>query len=269
MGIPPEDTERPVPTPAHRIDELVGELTSIVDWARANRSRIGYFAAMYRTVTLRVSAAIDAGEFQDAERMRRLVAVFAQRYIDAFRLFSAGERCSAGWELSFQATSRWRPIIVQQLLTGMNVHINLDLGIAAATVDKGADIRSLEGDFFTINDILGSMIDGFLQQVHQVSPWIGFLDRIGGRTDQALIEFSIDKARDEAWKLANQLASAAESDWEPVIAARDRWTAEFGRFLLSPGWMLDVGLLLTRIRETNRVRRVIDALSGVPAGPTS
>jgi hypothetical protein len=262
MEIPPRDEGEPTRGRRDPIGEVLAELASIVDWARANRSRIGYFAAMYRMVTLRVNAAIDAGEFEDAERMRRLVEVFARRYLTAFDQFHTGRQCGAGWEVSFTATRRWRPIVIQQLLTGINVHINLDLGIAAASVAPGAELEALHRDFVTINDILGDMIDGFVQQVHRVSPWIGLLDRIGGRTDRVLIRFSIERARDEAWSLATRLASMDRTQWDPTVAVRDDWTAGFGRFLLAPGRMLGIGLLLVRFRETNRVGRVIDVLSG-------
>lgn len=240
----------------------MARLTSIVDWARTDRSRIGYFAAMYRKVTLWVKAAIEAGEFEDAERMTDLIVAFAQRYIDAVEQFHAGRRPTESWEVSLTAAGRRRPIIVQQLLTGMNAHINLDLGVAAATVCPGTKIRSLQRDFTTINDILGTMIDGFVDDVSEVSPWTGLLDRLGGRGNDVLVEFSIIRARDGAWTLATELASIDQSEWDAPIAARDSWTARFGSFLLSPGWMLTVGLLLIRLRETNNVTRVIDVLSG-------
>ncbi len=72
-----------MPIPAKSIDEIVVDLTEIVERARADKSRIGYFAAMYRKVTLAIKEAIDAGEFDDAERMSLLDVVFAQRYVDA------------------------------------------------------------------------------------------------------------------------------------------------------------------------------------------
>jgi hypothetical protein len=249
-------------TPAGPIDEVVARLTSIVDWARANRSRSGYFAAMYRKVTLSVKAAIDAGEFEDPERMTHMLVLFAQRYIDAFEQFRAGRRPTEAWEVSLSATRRRRPIVVQHLLTGMNAHINLDLGVAAATACPGAMLPPLQRDFNTINDILGSMIDGFVDDVSEVSPWTGLLGRLGGRGDDVLIEFSINRARDSAWTLATQLASIDGSEWDAPIAARDDWTAGFGEFLLSPGRMLSTTLLLIRVRETNNVTRVIDALAG-------
>jgi hypothetical protein len=50
-----------------------------------------------------------------------------------------------------------RPIIVQQLLTGMNGHINLALGISAAILAPGDQVGSLLVDFNTVNAVLGSV----------------------------------------------------------------------------------------------------------------
>jgi len=247
--------------PAKSIDEIVVELTQTVERARANKSRIGYFAAMYRKVTLAIKEAIDAGEFKDAERMTRLDVVFAQRYVDASAEFTAGKAPTDSWQVAFDGAGRWRPIIIQHLLTGMNAHINLDLGIAAATVAPGADLAALETDFNTINAVLGRLVDGFTADIAEVSPWIGLLDRIGGHTDNTLINFSIGVARIEAWDLAKQLAPLSDQEWEKVVAARDEWTAGFGELLLHPGWVFSSGLLAIRIRESNDILRVIDVLS--------
>lgn len=248
-------------TPAKSIGEIVVDLTEIVERARTNKSRIGYFAAMYRKVTLAIKEAIDAGEFEDAERMSRLDVVFAQRYIDASAEFAAGKPPTDSWQVAFDGASRRRPLIIQHLLIGMNAHINLDLGIAAATVAPGAELAALQGDFNTINSVLGRLVEGFTADVAEVSPWIGLLDRIGGRADDALINFSIGVARIEAWDLAVQLAPLSDPEWETVVAARDRWTAGFGEFLWHPGWILSSGLWAIRIRESNDIVRVIDVLS--------
>jgi hypothetical protein len=261
MDSPPGDRPAPAPPPPTSINDAVDRLTTIVDWSRTNRRRVGYFAAMYRRVTIAVQAAIEAGEFEDDERMRRLVVLFAGRYIDAWESFVSDRPTTKAWDLSLRAADHWRPIVVQQLLTGMNAHINLDLGIAAAKVASGTDIGHLRHDFEKINDILASMVDGFVRDVSRVSPWIGLLDRIGGRTDQAMVRFSIDKARAGAWRLATELAGLPDSDWTPAIDARDDWSAGFGELLLSPGKMLPVGLFVIRMRESNDIVRVIDALA--------
>jgi len=250
-----------VSLPAKPIGEIVLDLTEIVERARASKSRIGYFAAMYRKVTLAIKEAIDAGEFEDSERMSRLDVVFAQRYIDASAEFTAGKEPTDSWQVAFDGAGRWRPIIIQHLLTGMNAHINLDLGIAAATVAPGAELAALEGDFNTINAVLGRLVAGFTADIAEVSPWIGLLDRMGGRADDALVNFSIGVARVEAWDLAVQLAPLPEPEWETVVAARDEWTAGFGEFLLHPGWIFSSGLWAIRIRESSNIVRVIDVLS--------
>ncbi len=103
----------------------------------------------------------------------------------------AGKPPTDSWQVAFDGASSWRPIIIQHLITGMNAHINLDLGIAAAIVAPGAELAALEGDFKTINAVLSRLVDGFTADVAEVSPWIGLLDRIGGRADNALINFSI------------------------------------------------------------------------------
>ncbi len=250
-----------MPVSPKSIDDIVVDLSKIVDWARDNRSRIGYFAAMYRKVTLAIKEAIEAGEFENAERMSRLDVVFAQRYIDACAEFTAGAQPTASWQIPLAATRRRRPIIMQHLVTAMNAHINLDLGIAAASVAPGSEFEGLEEDFKTINDILGRLVDGFADDIAQVSPWIGLLDRIGGRTDNALVNFSIQVARVEAWNLGGQLAPVPKSEWKPIDAARDKWTAGFGDFLLHPGWLLSIGLFAIRIRESNNILGVIDVLN--------
>jgi len=247
---------------ANAIDPIIDRLTEIVGWARDRENRIGYFAAMYRRVTISVKEAIEAGEFEDAARMTRLDVAFAQRYIDAFEQFEVGGEPTSAWRVSFDATAKRRPVIIQQLLTGMNAHINLDLGIAAATVCPGAELGPLERDFIKINEVLARMIDGLVADVAEVSPWIGIINRFRGAGHRLVIKFSIDVARVEAWKLANELAPLPRTGWPDPMRARDDWTAGFGKFLLRPGWLLSAALLIVRVRESNDVRRVIDVLSG-------
>jgi hypothetical protein len=243
------------------IDEVLIELSLIVDRAIEEDSRVGYFAAMYRKVTLAIKEAIDTGIFDDPSRMSQLDVVFAQRYISAVSEFAAGHKTTDAWDVAFRAADRWRPVIIQHLIIGMSAHINLDLGIAAATVAPGSDLAALERDFTKINVVLGRLVDGFTADVAEVSPWVGLLDRMGGRTDSALIKFSIEVARNEAWDLASQLAHLPDTDWERIIGARDRWTSGFGEILLRPGWVFSAGLLAIRLRESNDIQRVISVLS--------
>ncbi len=242
------------------IDVVLRRLEVVLDDTIHNRSRAGYFAAMYRKVTVAVRDAVVAGRFADSDRIARLDRVFAERYLDAYDEWRRGGRPTEAWQAAFDASGRWRPIIIQQLLVGMNAHINLDLGIAAATVAPGAQLADLRSDFDLINDVLAELIDSFMDRVEVVSPWVGILDRFGGRTDTAVVRFSIEIARRRAWDLAVALAAASPGEWGGIIAARDSSTAALGRTILSPGPILPAGLLVIRLRESNNVLRVIDLL---------
>ena len=39
---------------AQTIDDVIKQLDDIILWAKANKNRLGYFAALYRRVTVRV-----------------------------------------------------------------------------------------------------------------------------------------------------------------------------------------------------------------------
>jgi hypothetical protein len=219
--------------PATDIDGVVDELDAIIAQCIDEGNRLGYFAALYRKVTIRVRDNIAKRDvFEDNERMERLDVTFANRYLTAYRAFRRGDRCGAAWQAAFDAARNRRPVIVQHLLAGTNVHINLDLGAAAAEVAPGAEIAGLQTDFDTINRVLSELVGGVLLRVGELSPWIALIDRIGGG-DEAIINFSIDVARDEAWSFAERLAPA--DDPEPLIDDRDRRVADFGRMIMHPG----------------------------------
>jgi len=200
------------------IDQVIARLETIVAANRAAADRAGFFAAMYLAVTREIKHAIDAGVFEDGARMDRFDQVFAQRYIDAYADYRSGVAPTTAWRVAFDATDDWRPIIVQQLLAGMNAHINLDLGIAAATVAPGEAIGGLKHDFDQINQVLAGMTAGFMADVQAVSPWIKLLDRIGGSGERVVIRWSIDIARDRAWVLATELAALPAEQWSSHLS---------------------------------------------------
>ncbi len=126
--------------PASTIDEVLEHLDGTIDLAHRQKSRLGYFAALYRNVTVKVREGILAGGFEDGARMERLDVAFANRYLDALERYHRGEDLSRCWRTSFEAAQNWHPIVLQHLLLGVNAHINLDLGIAAAQTSPGTQL---------------------------------------------------------------------------------------------------------------------------------
>ena len=166
--------------------------------------------------------------------------------------------------MAFQTAGKWAPIILQQLLIGMNAHINFDLGIAAQAVAPGSDLPSLEHDFNHINDILGSMINKVRSDIEEVSPWIKLLDRYASQSEDRLVNFSLGKARTSAWLVANMINSTPTEHLGRELEILDAGVATLGGLIGSPReWLISLGLRVIRLRESNDIPHVIDVLSQV------
>jgi hypothetical protein len=243
------------------VDNVLEELDEIVDWAIESRHRAGYFAALYRRVTRRIKHEIETGRFEDAERMKRLDIAFASRYFEAFRTYRSGGRPTQSWGVAFERAEKWSPLILQHLLLGMNAHINLDLGIAAAQVAPGSSLPALHDDFHVVSDILCEMLDDVQDRVGQLSPWMGMLDRFGGRADEAVSSFSLRQSRSMAWSFAERLADLPSEDREREIRSMDGLVSGLARTIRRGGFLLRPALRAIRLREPNDAARVIRTLS--------
>jgi hypothetical protein len=248
-----------------RIDQILADLDRIIDDSRRAKSRIGFFAAMYRQVTLRVQQGIEAGEFEDGSRMDRLDAVFAKRYIEAVDAWKAKGQPTRSWQISFDAADADdRRLILQHLLLGMNAHINLDLGIAAAEVAPGDSINGLKRDFDYINVILNDMLDSVQKAVGKHSPMMHILDQAGGAVGDQILGFSFPVARFAAWMNALVLARQSGTEKESTIDMMDRRAALAALPIVDPGGAVGKSVEGTIIlAETQDVVSVIDTLNSI------
>lgn len=249
--------------PARTIDEVIARLDQIIEQAMRERDRLGFFAVLYRTVTKAVKDGIAAGRFEDGARMERLDVAFANRYLEAFDRLRRGLPPTQAWRSAFAAGSRRRVVIMQHLLLGMNAHINLDLGIAAAAVCPGTALAALEHDFNEINEVLATMETDVEREVCALSPWIDRLDHIDPRAGRVIANFSMNKARTCSWSTAQRLAPLSAAARDTAIEEIDADVALLARVIERPiGFVINVNLILVRLRETWDARKVMQVLSG-------
>lgn len=253
-------TSNATPLP-ETIDDVLAELDIIVDRARSDDDRTGFFAVLYRGVTQRVRDDVRAGRFEDPDRMARLDVVFANRYLEALSRYQQNETTSRCWQIAFDAATTREPLILHHLLLGMNAHIHLDLGIAAAQTCPGDAIGGLQRDFNRINAILLGMLDDVQHRLNGVSPWFGLLDRAGGLSDEMVARFSLKTARLSAWMAANRLARLAPDEHPAVVTHLDHRASSLARLMLRPGPLLGLTFRLIRMAERRRPAEIIDALA--------
>lgn len=245
------------------IQEVIQQLEDIIRDCEKRGSRQVYFAALYLRVTKEVSKKIKEGFFEDNERMEKLDVVFANRYITAYHQYRGKETCSKSWALAFDTCLKWRAIVMQHLLAGMNAHIGLDLGIAAATVCPGDSIQSLRNDFLKINIILTDMVNTVEKEISEIWPLLKPIDFLAGKLDEKIASFSMDIAREKAWKVAKEYALLQiQAHQEDYISKHDQRVASFGKKLVRPGILLHFLILTIRILEHGNIERKIRILKG-------
>ena len=245
---------------AETIDDVVAELESIIAWCEGRGSRLGYFPALYRKVTVAVRDGLAVGRFEDAARMERLDVVFANRYLDAFDHYRRGEPITRAWAYTFRMAERAEPLILQHLLLGMNAHINLDLGVAAAEIAPGRALAALRRDFDVINGLLQERIDEVQAQLSRCSPIMPLLDYHADWVDEAIASFSLRIGRRLAWHRALMLGPLAGKALARRIESYDRRVALYAR-ALCPEYISHPAQLQLRALELQDVRAVIRALA--------
>lgn len=220
---------------ARNIDEVIHDLDKIIEECLGANDPMGYFPALYSKVTIAVKDGIREGRFENGERMEQLDVIFANRYINAYNGYRKEQNISKSWKIAFDGTQHWWPIVLQHLLAGMNAHINLDLGIAAAQVCPEDSIKRLKKDFDEINVILANLVNDVQDELAQIWPVLKIVDRVAGKIDESIVNFSMDKARQAAWSFAQELAYLNEQEREFKIIEKDNWTSLFGFNILYLG----------------------------------
>jgi hypothetical protein len=245
---------------ATTIDDVIELLAQEMDRCRDQNSRLGYFPALYRRVTVAVKEGIAQGAFEDGARMERLDVIFANRYLEAADQWTRGQSPTRSWRVAFEAAESWPPIVLQHLLLGINAHINLDLAIAAAQTAPGTTLTALQRDFDHINVILGNQVANVKTSLSAVWPLLRLYDRVAGGAADVMINFSMGRARNASWQAAQSFAALSDSAWDVEIDALDRRTSLLGKVISSPPIRTRLMLLAIRIGERGRVSEIIDLL---------
>ncbi len=245
------------------IHQVISALDEIISDSVKNKNPLGYFAALYRNVTVKVKEGIENNFFDDGPRMEKLDIIFALRYIDAYYAWQKNEKITNSWQKAFELSASYWPIVLQHLLIGMNAHINLDLGIAAAEVSKNGNINDLEDDFKKINKILSSLVNEVQNDLADMWPTLKKILLKTKKTDDFLVDFSMELARDGAWKFALIVANSPKNSIETIISSRDEKISKKAVLITNPGILANIIFKIIRLGEKGTIEKRIMQLATV------
>jgi hypothetical protein len=245
---------------AKTIDEVLEKLDVIIEESVKNNDRLGFFAYIYRRTTAQIKQAVLERKFEDNERMEKFDVLFANKYLDAYRDFQVGRPTTLSWTAAFQAKQE-RLTILQHIIMGMNAHINYDLGLSAAEFGPAEKIGDLKNDFMLVNQVLAGLMDEMQVKVGRVSRLMFLLDWIGKRSDEAVMNFSMAKAREQAWNFANALAVLPEHEKKSKMEEVDGIIGALaGVVKHPPGKPAAIVLKIISRFEEKDVKKVIEKL---------
>ena len=242
---------------ANTIDEVLEQLDDIIAASLKNNDRQGFFAYIYRRTTAEIRKAVADGKFEDNDRMQQFDVLFANKYLDAFRDFTAGKEVCGPWAVAFHAKDK-KLTIIQHIMLGMNAHINYDLGLSASGFMEGKAIEDFRNDFMAVNKVLASLVDEMQVKVGRVSRLMFLLDWIGNKNDEAIMNFSMAKAREQAWNFATNLSAMGESEKKAKIEEVDQNITDLGLIVQSAkGRLFKFLVRIVSSFEEKNVRNVI------------
>ena len=120
----------------------------------------------------------------------------------------------------------------------LNTHINLDLAIASAVTAPGNNIYALQTDFNRINQLIAALTDDVQECLCKVWFPMRMITKITNGRQMAVLNFSIDKARDASWANAVILAAFNQDQQQAYIQQMDVSVKALGSKIFSP-WPYD------------------------------
>jgi hypothetical protein len=236
------------------IEQTVDELRDI---ALEADDAAGYFPALYVRVTGDIAARIRDQQFDDGERMERLVDAFAGYYIRARYAEIPVPRC---WQATWDVAADPNLVIVQHLLLGANAHVNHDLAQAIVEIAPHyGGLEAVRDDFDLINDVLAGSFIGVIRDLDRVSQWASEAAMFGGGR---LFNFSMRAARSQAWGTAERLYPLDEAGRREYMRELDRLVSILAYMITRPTFPAGFALWLARRFEERDPRAVTRALLG-------
>lgn len=240
---------------ANNIDEVIVQMDTIIADCIKQSSRLGYFAILYKNVTISIKHAINNHFFEDGKRMEHLDVVFANRYINAYHQYTQHTNPTNAWLKTFECANHSELTIIQHLLLGMNAHINLDLGIAAAEISNASNIAHLHNDFLKINIVLATAYNSMLAKLKTISWPIVMLGELNPVITSQVVNFSIEKARNQAWANALLMCEAGLENSSQIIAITDIVITKVAGAIQNPSWITAKILKFIKTFESNDVAK--------------
>ena len=177
------------------------------------------FATTYELLTMQLKHDIEADPhlFNDLSWLIGEDVTFANLYFDAVRRYEQGQPVPRAWQLAFDTATRGDANAVQDMLLGINAHVQRDMPFMMAAVGLHApDGTSRKPDHDVLNDILNRAYQKVTDEIaRRFDPIEGFiapgtnllLGYVGNVTGDQLVQLW----REVVWRNAEAMLNAKDA----------------------------------------------------------
>jgi hypothetical protein len=198
----------------HNQSQALARMKLLADRWRSESDPRAVFLQCYSMMTENMLTALDEGRFYDASWVTNLLTHFAEYYFEALEAFEDPDRdTTTVWNIAHSTALAGQSFSVQNLLLGVNAHINYDLVLAVADLLRPewshiseAKIQYRFEDYCLVNSIIGETIDEVQDQILEPQdPILDLVDKLLGPVDELLIGHIITEWRADVWDNAVDL----------------------------------------------------------------
>jgi hypothetical protein len=179
------------------------------------------FLTCYLMMTSNMLTAIDQAEFIDPGWVNQLLHHFADYYFVALEAYEReASTAPPVWQLAHNTTRDPNALPIQNLLLGVNAHINYDLVLTLTDLLR-SEWGSLSdqsrtnryADHCRVNDVIARTIDAVQDQVIEPAmPIADIFDKLLGPIDEIIISRLITHWRESVWRHVIGLLETCEID---------------------------------------------------------
>ncbi len=232
----------PQPEPISSSIPVTRRMQQLIDRWQAQNDRRAAFLACYHIMTANMLEAIDSGEFNDPEWVYSLLQRFAEYYFQALDRYEQDDPATPRvWRQTFDAANQPGTLTLQNLLLGINAHINYDLTFTLVDMlqPEWWELSPEErfgryDDHCHVNAIIRRSIDAVQDTILEPgAPLLAFADRLFGSGDEWFVSRLISGWRETVWDYARRMVEAGDADEQQRVRDEiEREALERARLIL-------------------------------------
>lgn len=193
------------------IDEAIPAMRKVLDWYHEQNDYRAVFLRAYYIITVNVQKALnETGRrqiFFDPAWIRALAGKFSSLYFQSLTTFERDAEAELAWKIAHRVAMERSSTVIQDLVLGLNAHINYDLayGIYLNLKEHEDDRNHLllprrKFDHDQVNDILTASIPEITETLaRDYGGGIRFLDQALQRFDDFLAGTGLRYYRERVW----------------------------------------------------------------------